>query len=88
MVDYESFLRAKAHVGGNHCSHHDTRHGIIHWGGIMARYDAKRKIKRNQQLLEYRRQNPDLSLREIGDAFGVTPGRVWALLRRLEQKGR
>jgi DNA-binding MarR family transcriptional regulator len=54
----------------------------------MARYDAKRKIKRNQQLLEYRRQNPDLSLREIGDAFGVTPGRVWALLRRLEQKGR
>jgi len=54
----------------------------------MARYDAKRKIKRNQQLLEYRRQNPDLSLREIGDVFGVTPGRVWALLRRLEQKGR
>ena len=54
----------------------------------MARYDAKRKLQRNAQLVEYRRQNPDLSLREIGEAFGITPGRVWFILHRMAEKGR
>ena len=46
------------------------------------RYDSLRKIKRNQQILKYRSENPDLSLKEIAEVFGISHVRVYQILKR------
>ena len=46
----------------------------------MARYDSLRKLERNQEIKDYRKENPELSLKEIGDKFGISPSRVWRIL--------
>ena len=46
------------------------------------KYDALRKISRNQQLLKYRRENPGLSHKEISQVFGISRARVTQLLKR------
>ena len=45
------------------------------------RYDALRKIARNKQLVKYREENPGLSLKEIGEAFGISHVRVHQILK-------
>lgn len=50
----------------------------------MAKWDSKRKLKRNQLLLEYYVAHPGLSLREIGELFRVSPQRVWELVNMEE----
>lgn len=46
------------------------------------RYDSLRKISRNQQLIKYRKENPELSLKEIGQAFNISHARVSQILKR------
>jgi len=46
------------------------------------RYDSLRKIARNQQLVKYRKDNPGLSLREIGKAFNISYVRVYHILKK------
>ncbi|KKN71845.1 hypothetical protein LCGC14_0416990 [marine sediment metagenome] len=45
------------------------------------KYDSLRKIARNKQLLKYRKENPELSLKEIGEAFGISHVRVHQILK-------
>lgn len=52
----------------------------------MAKWDGKRKLKRNKLLLEYYVAHPELSLREIGEIFEVSAQRVWQLVRGEEKK--
>ena len=54
----------------------------------MARYDSLRKLERNRLLTEYRKNNPSLSLKEIGKVFGISESRVWRILHgNSKQKG-
>jgi len=46
------------------------------------KYDSLRKITRNQQLVKYRKENPGLSLKEIGQAFNISHVRVHHILKR------
>jgi len=51
----------------------------------MARYDSLRKMERNRLLMEYYETHPDVSLREIGEVFGISSQRVWELIN-IEKK--
>jgi len=42
----------------------------------MARYDSLRKLERNRLLTEYRKNNPSLSLKEIGEVMSISESRV------------
>jgi plasmid maintenance system antidote protein VapI len=46
----------------------------------MARYDPLRKLARNEQLREYAKAHPELSMREVGEAFGVTASRAHRII--------
>jgi predicted DNA-binding protein YlxM (UPF0122 family) len=46
------------------------------------RYDSLRKKERNEAMIRMRKDEPGLSLSEIGKAFGVTGQAVWAILKR------
>ena len=46
----------------------------------MARYDSLRKLERNKALKKYTKDNPDLSMKEIGLVFGISESRVWRIL--------
>jgi len=47
----------------------------------MAKYDSLRKIERNKALEIYAKANRNLSLKEIGQVFGISGSRVWQILR-------
>jgi len=53
---------------------------IVYAKEDMARYDSLRKIKRNKTLKEYAKNNPDLSMKEIGQVFGISGSRVWRII--------
>lgn len=46
------------------------------------RYDSLRKIKRNKELVEYAHRNPELSLKEIGEIYGISESRVCRILKK------
>ena len=46
----------------------------------MAKYDSLRKLERNKLLKQFKKDNPDLSLKEIGNVFGISESRVWRIL--------
>jgi len=46
----------------------------------MAKYDTLRKLERNKMLQEYAKSHPELSLKEIGQAFNISASRVWRIL--------
>ena len=46
------------------------------------RYDSLKKANRNEALIEYRRAHPDLSLKEIGEVFGITKQRVHEIIAK------
>ena len=54
--------------------------------GNMARYDTLRKLERNKALKEYAFSNPALSLREIGQVFGISESRVWRIIHNNQKK--
>ena len=45
------------------------------------KYDAVRKTERNKLLREYHKQHPELSLKEIGEIFGISKQRVHQIVR-------
>lgn len=46
------------------------------------RYDGLRKLARNRQLIKYRKENPGLSQKEVGQVFGISGVRVSQILKR------
>lgn len=46
----------------------------------MAKYDGMRKLERNKTLREYAKAHPELSLKEIGQAFNISASRVWHII--------
>ncbi len=48
--------------------------------GGYTRGMSRRKLLRNQAIRDYAQAHPELILREIGEAFGLTKQRVWAIL--------
>lgn len=53
----------------------------------MARYDGMRKLERNIAIKEYVKDNPDLSLKEVGAFFGISGSRVWVIVNGKKHKG-
>ncbi len=54
----------------------------------MAKYDSLRKLQRDQLLIDFTKQHPELSMEEIGAAFNISRQRVSEILskaRRMEQ---
>jgi len=54
----------------------------------MAKYDSLRKLTRNEALIKYAEENKDknLSLKEIGKVFGISPSRVYRILKKAKSK--
>lgn len=50
------------------------------------RYDALRKTARNKLLVKFRKDNPNLSLKEIGHIFNISAVRVHQLLKNLKSE--
>jgi len=46
------------------------------------KYDSNRKTARNKELIEMRKSNPDMSLKEIGQHYGISGARVSQIIRR------
>lgn len=44
-------------------------------------YTLRAKKERNQVLLGYARANPQYTLLELARIFGITPQRVWQILK-------
>ena len=54
----------------------------------MARYDPLRKLERNLAIVQYVKERPDLSLREIGEIFGgLSPQLIWKICRAMKKRG-
>jgi len=51
-------------------------------------YKIRLKAKRNEQLIVYRKANPELTLAEIGEAFGISRQRVHQILKENNGKKR
>jgi len=55
----------------------------------MPKYDKVRKWARDEKIVEYHLEHPEMSLQEIGDMWNLTPQRVWQILHDPEKvKGR
>ena len=46
----------------------------------VAKWDSMRKLKRNKELRQCAQRNPDWSLKEIAQVFGISRQRVWQIL--------
>ncbi len=52
------------------------------------KHDSLRKLKRNLEILELRRRNPDMTLAVIGARYHITRARVLQILRAMERRGK
>jgi DNA-directed RNA polymerase specialized sigma subunit len=50
------------------------------------KYDSMRKLKRNERLIRFAKGNPDMSLQEIGEMFGISRQRVWQIIQKNNQE--
>ena len=48
----------------------------------MAKWDAHRKLGRNKALAEYAANHPELSYREIGEAFDLSSSAAHYIIKR------
>jgi DNA-directed RNA polymerase specialized sigma subunit len=46
------------------------------------KYDSVTKRVRNHEVYEYRKENPNLSMKEIGEIFGISRQRVSQIVKR------
>jgi len=46
------------------------------------KYETVTKRERNQEILWLHKLRPELSLKEIGERYGITPQRVFAILKK------
>jgi predicted DNA-binding protein YlxM (UPF0122 family) len=49
------------------------------------RYEKVRKTDRNTDVIKKRKENPDMSLREIAEYFNISRQRVHAIIRRYNE---
>jgi len=47
----------------------------------MPKYDSMRKTQRNEKIRQLRQLRTELSLREIGALFGISPQRVYQIVK-------
>ena len=59
---------------------------IVYARVTMAKYDSMRKLERNKMLKEYHLAHPELSLKEIGKAFGISTSRVSRIISSTPEK--
>lgn len=50
------------------------------------RYESITKTERNTAVINYQKENPDLSLKEIGEKFSITAQRVHQIIKRNNKK--
>jgi len=50
------------------------------------KYKLSEKRKRNMLLVEYQKANPELTMSEIGDTFGISKQRVKQILDLTKKK--
>ena len=48
-------------------------------------YKLRDKRKRNEQLIRYSKENPELTMREIGAVFGLSGQRVHVILSKAKE---
>jgi len=53
---------------------------------FMARYDKLRKLERNRKLIKYYHEHPEMSYKEIGQAFGIDGSRAWRIIQRYDKQ--
>lgn len=46
------------------------------------KYDSLRKTKRNNKIIAYFNKHPELSLKEIGEKYGISPSRVHRIVHK------
>ena len=46
------------------------------------KYEATTKTARNNAIREMHAAHPELSLKEIGDVFGISKQRIWKIIRK------
>jgi DNA-directed RNA polymerase sigma subunit (sigma70/sigma32) len=46
------------------------------------KYESITKVDRNNHILVFYKNHPELSLEEIGKEYGITKQRVWQILKR------
>lgn len=50
------------------------------------KYDSSRKLKRNQDLLEYREDHPELSVKEVAEHFGICSQRYYQIKTEMKKR--
>jgi len=53
----------------------------------MARYDPLRKLERDRRIVRYAERHPELSMREIGEKYGISRSRVQQILKKEKKIG-
>lgn len=46
------------------------------------RYESNTKVARNNKIVQYRKDHPELSLEEIANRFGISKQRVYQILKK------
>lgn len=50
------------------------------------KYDSLRKLERNHDIIEFRRQYPELSLAEIAKKFSVSRQRIHQIIKIIKKE--
>jgi DNA-directed RNA polymerase specialized sigma subunit len=48
------------------------------------KYQTNTKWQRNKEIVEYRKDHPELTIREIGKVFGISGSRVFQIIDRAQ----
>ena len=53
------------------------------WSGM--KYEKLRKRSRNEAVIKYRKDNPDISFREIAEVFKISRQRVFQIVKKIKE---